>query len=81
MPEKQPKIRLGIEKILGRLLDKLGQKWKRIAGLTAILILLILKATDVIDTETGDFWLEIAVVVFGVGVYHAQLKQENGSDA
>ena len=71
-------IRDKIQEALQSVLDKyLGSKWKRVVGLASAAIVVGLMAGGVIDPATGEWLLVAAAGLFGVGVYHAELRAEN----
>ncbi len=68
-------IKQAVERILGGLLDRLDG-WKSILGLAAILAIVILDQTDVIEPQLAAALYDWAVVLFGVGVFHKAVKRK-----
>jgi len=63
-----------IEQVLGSLLDRLGSGWKSTIGIAAILAIKLADQLDYISPETAADWYGWAVLIFGVGVIHKQLR-------
>ena len=62
-----------IEKIAANILNRLPGGWKTILGLAAMAGIKLAEQVGWLPPEQAKWWYDIAVLVFGVGVFHKQL--------
>lgn len=71
-----------LDDLLGKwlrpVLDRMGSGWKTAAGLLALALVQALSALGWIDDDTRSTLGELALVLFGIGVWHEKVKQRSG---